>query len=237
VGKGNDHDFLSPPGLSRSASYCVSNYLAPRVTAFQPLSGLCFFFILPQVSPGAIISLRPPRFHLGLFKFNPYRGCVFFLPIPQVSLGAIQIQPLSGLCFFFIYPRFHLGLFKLSRSARYCVSTPIGVVCVFSSFPRFHLGLFKLSRSARYCVSTPIGVGTSGAHFPQVAPVAIHIISLRSLLRFNPFGVVCVFFHRPPGFTWGYSYYLAPLVTAFQPLWGCVCFFHRPPGFTHFLNS
>jgi hypothetical protein len=197
VGKGNDHDFLSPPGLSRSASYCVSNYLAPRVTAFQPLSGLCFFFILPQVSPGAIISLRPPRFHLGLFKFNPYRGCVFFLPIPQVSLGAIQIQPLSGLCFFFIYPRFHLGLFKLSRSARYCVSTPKGLARREHISHRLHLWLFILSRSARYCVSTPLGLCVFFFIAPQVSPGAIHIISLRSLLRFNPFGVVCVFFIAP----------------------------------------
>jgi hypothetical protein len=27
--------------LSRVASYCVSHYLAPRVTAFQPLRGWC----------------------------------------------------------------------------------------------------------------------------------------------------------------------------------------------------
>jgi hypothetical protein len=49
--------------------------------------------------------------------------------------------------------------FILSRSARYCVSTPIGVEASFAKlYHRFHLGL--LSRSARYCVSysTPIGI-------------------------------------------------------------------------------
>jgi hypothetical protein len=46
------------------------HYLAPLVTAFQPLSGLRPSSTLPQVSPGAIhiISLR------SLLRFNPYRG-------------------------------------------------------------------------------------------------------------------------------------------------------------------
>jgi hypothetical protein len=76
--------------LSRSARYCVSHstpigvapgftwgyYLAPLVTAFhiQPLSGL------PQVSLGAIISLRS----LLRFTFNPYRGC------PRFHLGLLS---------------------------------------------------------------------------------------------------------------------------------------------------
>jgi hypothetical protein len=55
-------------------------------------------------------------------------------------------------------------------------------------FPWLHLGLLILSRSARYFVSTPIGVGA--------------------------------FIGLSPGCTWGYSYYLAPLVTSFQPLSG-----------------
>jgi hypothetical protein len=71
---------------------------------------------------------------------------------------------------------------------------------------------------------------------PTFVAVALNIISLRSLLRFNPIGVGGVFFFRSPGFTWGY--YLAPLVTTFhfQPLSG-LNFRDKIFSWQHILNA
>jgi len=58
---------------------------------------------LPQVSPGAIISLRYPRFHLGLFIFNPFRVELtpgftwgYLAALPQVSPGAFLLNILQS---------------------------------------------------------------------------------------------------------------------------------------------
>jgi hypothetical protein len=80
---------------------------------FNPYRGCGPSPALPQVSPGAIISLRSGR----SFIFNPYRGWGVSRASPQVAPGAI-ISLRSGRSFIFnpyrgwrVYPRLHLGLF------------------------------------------------------------------------------------------------------------------------------
>jgi len=88
--------------LSRVASYCVSH---------STPSGLwCRGRLIPQVPPGAIISRRFPRFHLGLFIFNPFRVGASLHIFPQVPPGAIHIQPFQG-CFGLFFLQSHLGYF------------------------------------------------------------------------------------------------------------------------------
>jgi hypothetical protein len=46
-----------------------------------------------------------PRFHLGLFKFNPFRVVGVFSAYPRFHLGLLSRSA---------HPRFHLGLFKFN---------------------------------------------------------------------------------------------------------------------------
>jgi hypothetical protein len=157
----------------------VGSNVSPGFTwgySYSTPLGLPLAQMFPQVAPGAI-QIQPlwgwglhrpfPRFHLGLFIFNPYGvgasctalspGCWGYsystplgLPLaqmfPQVAPGAIHIQPLRGWGLLHgPFPRLHLGLIKFNPYRGWGLHRP---------FPRLHLGL--LSRSARYCVSTPI---------------------------------------------------------------------------------
>jgi hypothetical protein len=82
--------------------------------------GTCGYSQNPQVSPVAIISLRSER----SFIFNPF-GVGSSLPQPTATTKVI-------------ISRKHLLRFTLSRSARYCVSTPLGLVRFYNKIHRFH---------------------------------------------------------------------------------------------------
>jgi hypothetical protein len=125
-----------------------SSALSPGFTwgySHSTPTGLGSSSALPQVAPGAIhiISLRSllrfnpfrvgallrpfPRLHLGLFIFNPFRVGALLRPFPRLHLGLFIFNPFRVGALLRPFPRLHLGLFILSRSARYFVSTPIGV--------------------------------------------------------------------------------------------------------------
>jgi hypothetical protein len=151
-----------------------------------------------------------PRFHLGLLIFNPFGvavgsnvspGCTWGYSnstplglgpssaLPQVSPGAIHIQPLRGWGLLHgPFPRL-LGLFIFNPFGvavgsnvspgctwGYSYSTPTGLGPLARAVPQVAPGANQIQPLS--------GLGPSSA-VPQVAPGAI--ISLRSLLRFNPY--------------------------------------------------
>jgi len=197
---------FAPPHANPERVVLIGSICSPSGFGFSPgftwgyshstPLGLGLLELSPQVSPGAIISLRS----LLRFTFNPFGVGEVGLVFPQVSPGAIHIQPLWGWGFSNFLPRFHLGLFTFN---------PFGVGEVGSIFsPGFTWG---------YSHSTPLGLGLLELS-PQVSPGAIHIQPLwgwdfsnflprfhLGLFTFNPFGVGTSQTFSP-GFTWGYSH-------------------------------
>jgi hypothetical protein len=178
--------YSTPSGLvlykTTTTGFTCGYYLAPRVTAFQiqPLWGWYFTKPLPQVSPVAIISLREllrfrfnpfrvgalqnhyHRFHLGLLSrvasycvsyylaplvtaFQPLWGWRFTKPLPQVSPGAIiSLRELLR--------------FILSRSARYCVSTPLGLALYKTTSTGSTCGYYLAPLVTAFHIQPPSGL-------------------------------------------------------------------------------
>ena len=103
--------------------------VSPGAIHIQPLRGwqvfdtfsLGFTWGYSYSTPLGLAGIRYlfPRFHLGLFIFNPYGVGRYSIPFPQVSPGAIHIQPLWGWQVFDTFsPGFTWG---------YSYSTPLGL--------------------------------------------------------------------------------------------------------------
>jgi hypothetical protein len=137
-----------------------------------------------------------PRFHLGLFIFNPYRGCGPSPALPQVSPGAI-ISLRSGRSFIFnpyrgwalprAFPQVSPGAIISLRELLRFIFNPYRGWGVSRASPQVSPGAIISLRSGRSFIFNPYrGWGVSRAS-PQVAPGAI--ISLRSgrSFIFNPY--------------------------------------------------
>jgi hypothetical protein len=173
----------------------------------------------PQVAPVTIILLRYHRLHLWLFTFNPFGVGVFHTPgFTGCDLSVYFAYPLYlSVAPVAIISQSEERRFTLSRSARYFVSTPLGLACsipqvspvaIYPFISRirctYQLHLWLLSRRAKNVVShsTPSGLARWAHIFHR-----FHLW----LFIFNPFGVGTLGAHFPQ---------VAPVAIHIQPLWG-----------------
>jgi hypothetical protein len=112
------YSYSTPSGLVRL--FHKPNPLVPSVAIHKTHRFTCGYSQNPQVSPVAI-HIQPLW---GSFIFNPF-GVGSSLPQPTATTKVI-------------ISRKHLLRFTLSRSARYCVSTPLGLVRFYNKIHRFH---------------------------------------------------------------------------------------------------